>query len=219
MIRSAGQVVNDGLDVVATDPPALAGFDIPLSIANVQSLGGSAALYTHFLSAALASAPVEGDGVLAVAALCAWRSGVLGLRSDALGRLDDALESGSPAPASVAAALGLAQGAVADFARAQRVDRFAWPGSPAGERVVGRVGGFRGLGGPWIAPPVAVHALDREGGFAIHTVADDWILDCDVFCARLDRTEDVLPTPAATSRGAELRIAPSSYLATLVFTP
>jgi hypothetical protein len=202
MIRRPGHVVNDGLMIEASPLPAVDGVDLQLSIDNVVALGGDERLYRHFLGAALAVGDAD---VLTVAALAAWRAGVIELRADALSRLDAA------EPASAAAALGIAPGDLGPFVLGQRENRFAWPTALP---EIARVGGFRGLGGALASPPVSACPLEREGGFALHTATDDWEYDADIFGGRLSRVE----TPGATGavRGAELTVSPNSYLATLV---
>ncbi len=205
MIRRPGHAVNDGLVTDDSPLPPVDGIDLRLSIDNVVAHGGDERLYRHFLIRALA---VPDADVLTVAALAAWRAGVIGLRDDALGRL------ASAPPATVAAALGIESGDIGVFVHGQKSSRFAWPGAPADARVIARVGGFRGLGGAFASPPLSASPLDREGGFAVHTAMDDWEYDADIFGGRLSRVEE--PGPTGPVRGAELTVSPLSYLATLV---
>ncbi|WP_374946092.1 hypothetical protein [Agreia sp.] len=229
MIRGPGHAVNDSLPQAAVSAPVVRDFDIELSIDNVKSWGGDRELYQRFLSLALTADEATGvtDGplphaVLGLAALAAWRSGALDLRSDALGRLDEALASGSIARPALASALGLAPSELDDFARAQAQSPFGWPARGDGDVVIARVGGFRGLGGPWTAPPLRGEPGDHDGRFVI-TLADGerWQLDADIFGTMLTRISseptdvrgDVVASGAWPTR---LAVFDTSYLAWLV---
>jgi hypothetical protein len=239
MIRSPGQAVNDGLQPHTATVPSVRDFDIALSIRNVESWGGDPALYQRFLSLGLAADEADGvtDGplphtVLTLAALAAWRSGALDLRPDALARLGEALGSGSIPRPALASALGLAPSELDDFARAQAESPFGWPARGEGDVVVARVGGFRGLGGPWTAPPLRGEPSEREGRFVITlTDGERWQLDADIFGTALTRvssgdeaaaTSDTAvtgPPGRAVASGAwptRLAVFDTSYLAWLV---
>ncbi|QYF73353.1 hypothetical protein [Cryobacterium sp. PAMC25264] len=189
MTQRPHHVVND--DVVVTDPalPEVIEVDLALSSSRIESLHGTTAgaRYRHFVAEALAVDPgADRDGVLTLAALAAWRCGAPAFRTDALRRLDLALAAGSPALPALAAALGLPEGDVAPFTALQQHSRFGWPELQAPGDLLAVMGGFRGLFGPWLAPPVAVSATDRPGIFLIRTSADgstteDWQLTVDVF--------------------------------------
>ncbi|WEO77521.1 hypothetical protein BJQ94_00225 [Cryobacterium sp. SO2] len=205
MTQRPHHVVND--DVAVTDPalPEVIEVDLALSATRIESLHGTSAgaRYRHFLALALAEAPgADRDGVLTLAALAAWRSGAPAFRTDALRRLDLALAADSPALPALAAALGLGEGDVARFADLQRQSRFGWPALQTPGDLVAVLGGFRGLFGPWLAPPVAVLAGDRPGTFLIRTgtgaaTAEDWQLTVDVFGHTLVRL------PADEGAGSE----------------
>lgn len=214
MIRRPGHLINADLEL---DPhpifPETSGFDLDLSIENVVVFGGDEARYRHFLGrglAALESTPISVE-VLAVASLAAWRAGVLELRLDALQRM-----SAAP-PASVAAALGIEVSALGEFEHRQQSNRFGWPDVPVSQRVIAVVGGFHGLGGAFVSPPLSTTPLAREGGFAIHTDSGEWEYDGDVFGGRLTRVEAT--GPIGEPAGAELSVSPDSYLASLVAIP
>lgn len=213
MTERPHHVVNDGVTV--TDPalPEVTGVDLALSADRIESLHGTAAgaRYRHFLAQGLAQQPdADRNGVLTLAALAAWRSGALGFRADALRRLDLALAGGGPALPGLAAALGLEEGGVEPFAQLQRMSRFGWPGLHTPGQLLAVLGGFRGLFGPWLAPPVAVSAGDRPGTFLIRTVpgrsadaaAEDWQLTVDVFGHTLVRVM-VEPDDRDGAAGAE----------------
>ena len=247
MTRRAGHVVDDGVLVDGSAPPRLApGLDADLAERNTGEWGGDVARWRHVLGAALAAQRATSrpeDGHRDLAALAAWRSGVVGLRADALRWLDLALAGGGddrPAPEAAAAALGLDPAHLDAFVSGQRDDPFAWPPGRPGD-LIARVGGFRGLGGPWQARPQWTTPLDEPGAHVLwvdpeplgdgpRAGSELWRLDADVFGHRL-----VLLTPDAPAGGAvpegggrpgdagQARSAVvlrwSSYLALLVAAP
>lgn len=234
MIRGPGHAVNDGLPQHTAVVSPVRDFDIALSIRNVESWGGDPALYQRFLSLALAADEAHGgtDGprphaVLTLAALAAWRSGALDLRADALARLGEAVGSGSIPRPALASALGLAPSELDDFIVAQAESPFGWPARGDGDVVVARVGGFRGLGGPWTAPPLRGGPGEHEGRFVITlTDGERWQLDADIFGTALTRMSPEAAGTAASgaserpvASGAwptHLAVFDTSYLAWLV---
>ena len=208
MTQRPRHLVNESL-VLTDEALPQTTVDLALSATRIQERHGTAAgaRYRHFLGRALAAQPLAGrDDLLTVAALAAWRSGALAFRTDALRRLDLVLAGGSTPLSTVAAALGLGEGGVAPFARLQRNSRFGWPGLHAPGELLAVIGGFRGLYGPWLAPPVAALAGDRPGTFLIRTgrvgaAAEEWQLTADVFGHTLvrlaaDETETVATAEA-----------------------
>jgi len=204
-------LVNESL--VLTDEPLPATVvDLALSATRIRERHGDAAgaRYRHFLGRALAAQPEAGrDDLLTLAALAAWRSGALAFRTDALRRLDLALAGGTTALSAVAAALGLGEAGVAPFARLQQASRYGWPGRHAPGELLAVIGGFRGLHGPWLAPPVAALAGDRAGTFRIRTAAghagaaaEEWELTADVFGHTLVRVPADESETAADARWA-----------------
>jgi hypothetical protein len=203
VIQRPLQLVNERLVLTDEPLPENLGVDLALSADRIEGRHGAAAgaRYRHFIGQALAAQPAgDRDDLLTLAALAAWRSGALAFRSDALRRLDLALAAGSPTLPALAAALGLGEGGVAPFAELQARSRFGWPGRNTPGEILAVVGGFRGLFGPWLAPPVAVLAGDQVGTFLIRTgtgsagsaagssaaavgeaMAEDWLLTVDVF--------------------------------------
>jgi len=181
-------LVNESLELTDEALPATS-VDLALSATRIQERHGDAAgaRYRHFIGRAVAAAPAAGrDDLLTLAALAAWRSGALGFRTDALARLERSLAGDGPALPALAAALGLGEGGVAPFAALQRRSRFGWPGLHTPGELLAVIGGFRGLYGPWSAPPVAALAGERPGTFLIRTgssavSAGDWLLTADVF--------------------------------------
>ena len=234
MIRRPGQAVDDGLQPQTTVAPDVTGFDVEQSVHNVESWGGDTTLYRHFLSRALAADDATGGTdtplphtVLTLAALAAWRSGTLDLRQDALARLSEALGSGSVPRPALASAVGLQPSELDDFAGAQTESPFGWPARGDGDVVIARVGGFRGLGGAWTAPPMTGEQGDREGRFVITlTDGERWQLDADIFGTSLSRlSPDQAPTTAADPAGrpeasgawpTRLAVFDTSYLAWLI---
>jgi hypothetical protein len=202
MIRRPGQLVNEGLALSSATLPPLEGFDLQLSIDNVVALGGSERLYRHFLGRALT---VPDADVLAIASLAAWRAGVIDLRADALHRLE------MSEPVSAAAALGIELDDLGAFVVGQARSAFAWTSTLP---VIARVGGFRGLGGAFISPPLSATTLEREGGFALLTAVDAWEYDADTFGGRLVRVDE--PGDPGPVRDVQLTVSPDSYLAELV---
>jgi hypothetical protein len=216
-------LVNEALELRDEPLPDTRVVDLALSASRIEGRHGTAAgaRYRHFVGRALAAQPTAGrDDVLTLAALAAWRSGGLAFRADALRRLDRALAAGNPALPAVAAALGLGEGGVAPFAALQAASRFGWPGRHAPGDLLAVIGGFRGLFGPWLAPPIAVLPGEGPGTFLIRTgpldaapsgrpdpAVEDWLLTVDVFghsLVRLQPDEAGHPDAAAAAGAAEI---------------
>src|SRR6185436_10243402 len=139
--------------------------------------------------------------------VAAWTSGLAHFRPaalDALGRLP-------PDPAH--AVLGLqAREAAFDPAQAARLltadpwlppDRVESPPSARALDVVASVGGFRGLGGPFIEPP----AVGTSGGrFVAFDTRSAWLLSVDVCGATFIRIEapDLDPAAAGSTKAFEI---------------
>jgi hypothetical protein len=188
-------LVNETLVLTDEPLPETTSVDLALSASRIHDRHGATtgARYRHFLGRALGVQPdADRDALLTYAALAAWRGGALGFRTDALRRLDLALAGDSTRPAAVAAAVGLGEGGLGPFAELQRASRFGWPGLHAPGELLAVIGGFRGLFGPWLAPPVALLPGERPGTFLIRTdtagpvtgaaaVLEDWLLTVDVF--------------------------------------
>jgi len=212
-------LVNSELVLTDEPLPATPAVDLALSATRIDDRHGAAAgaRYRHFLGRAVAAAPAAGrDDLLTYAGLAAWRSGALGFRTDALRRLEVALAEQTPALPALAAALGLGEGGVAPFAEMQRASRFGWPGRHAPGELLAVIGGFRGLFGPWLAPPVAVLPGERPGTFVIRThaggasTAEEWLLTVDVFghtLVLLAADETGGPDAAAAAEAADASAA------------
>ncbi|WP_166908792.1 potassium transporter Kef [Mycobacterium sp. DL440] len=199
MIARAYHQVNLGLPAPA-DLPAVPGLDLALSADNVARFGGDPRRYRHALSG-ISGAP---EAVVNVAAVAAWRAGVLGIRDDALSRLQ-------LLPIDLAASvLGLPVDAVVPFTDGQAVDRFYWPLRQPGQ-LIARIGGFTGLGGRWDQPPTDPTPRG-PGRWTVHVGAQRWQIDADVF------GHVISDAPAAGPQidrpgPAQLVVRPTSYLA------
>lgn len=203
-------VVNLGLTVSAPALPQLPSADLAVATANVAGWGGDPALFVHFLAAGLAAGPVDGAAVRQVAAIAGWRAGVLGLR-------DEALELLGSLPAEVGGAtLGFPPPELTGFVDRQRTDRYWWPGRERAWGQVLRAGGFAGLGGYWLAPPVLAGTGGVAGRWLVQAGDTWWQLDADVFGSRLVELPDQ-PQCGPDTDPAGVRIAtfPDSYLVSL----
>ena len=109
-----------------------------------------------------------------------------------------------------AAALGLPPDGLSAFLAGQQDSGLAWPGLPR-TAVVQRAGGFVGLGGVWLAPPLT--AVPGSGESALVRCADDtwWVLRADVFGTRLTPHPADPPT-VETAAAPGVLVWPSSYL-------
>jgi hypothetical protein len=201
-MRRAGHTVNAAIDTTDAVLPEVPGVDLAATVARVVGWGGDAALYTYFL----AGATVENARSLATVA--GWRAGVIGLRSAALDALAELGEAAYPA-------LGLPETFAAAFVRNQAADPFAWP---AAEGEVATVGGFAGLGGPWLAPPTNP-IVTGVGMFRVTSGSQDWQIEADVFGARVSRGGVGGPPARVVAHPAVVAsVSADSYLVTLVRT-
>lgn len=129
--------------------------------------------------------------LLTVGQVCAWQCGLSHYRVGALG-----VCRALPEPLALAA-LGAAPGS--ELARVlARLERDPWflPSAPAlGFRVVGRIGGFRGFGGAFLAPPRVL----RVGEQLLVCCADEaWLLTLDAFGCTLHRAQPAELTGAVS---------------------
>ncbi|WP_135452229.1 potassium transporter Kef [Mycobacterium sp. DL99] len=200
MIARVYHQVNLDLPAADTDLPVMAGLDLALSADNVARFGGDPRRYRRALSG-ISAVP---EAMFNVAAVAAWRAGVLGIRADALSRLE---LLGTDLAASV---LGLPVDAVVPFAEGQAVDRFYWPLRGPGQ-LIARIGGFTGLGGRWDHPPTAP-APRGPGRWTVDVGVQRWQIDADVFGHVLSSAPVDGPS-ADGSRTAQLVVRPTSYLA------
>jgi hypothetical protein len=193
--------------VSAADLPSIDGIDTEAVLAAAVAQGADAGLFAAFLAAGVTAgagasvragvASADSAGAASPAdlvGLAAWRAGALSLRDDALARVGRLLEGDSLMESEgrpvAAAALGIGEAELADFAAHQRHDRWWWPGRDQAQGYVAAVGGFVGLGGAWTAPPRCAVTLAEEGAFAILAGTSWWRLDTDVWCSRLVQVSD-----------------------------
>ncbi|WP_154097346.1 potassium transporter Kef [Microbacterium testaceum] len=205
MIRRPGHLA-DHTPPVGTPVP-VEGLDLALAGRNVAAAGGSAERFAVSFAAGRAAA--EGIDPVALAGIAGWRAGALGLRDDALRSIDSVRSTG--AGVAAAAALGMDAADLGAFVDRQRADRYWWPGRREANGYVCAVGGFRGLGGAWTAPPADGRPLDADGAFAVRTGERWWRIDADVWGSRLSPLDDE-PEPGAAGAASVLTFA-DSYLA------
>lgn len=179
---------------VAIDPLRAAA-SISNAAYNLEQVpeAGATEWMARLLQIAAVTPPGDLDALLRGGQVAAWRSGMAHYRASALAACDGLAEP------LARAALGLSPSALLSETVARlRADRWHLPGEPerSSPRVMGEVGGFRGLGGPFLTlPRLAVDAaglLVREGDRA-------WRLNADAFGATL---LPLHPAPEANERGA-----------------
>lgn len=207
-------------NVSAPFPPAelpdlsAAGLDAALAAESVRTAHGDPLLFGRALAAGIELDPAslaDRHRALDLVAIAAWRAGALGLRADALTRLDD-LDSAEQRVAA-AGALGLGVDLLDEFRRRQRGDRFWWPGRADQRGYVLATGGFRGLGGAWVRPPERVERLPDDGAFAFLVADAWWRLDSDVWGARLSLLPERPATAEPSADGVTVVIGPDTHLA------
>ena len=222
MIRRPGHSVNASVARQPGGLPAVTGLDLELAVANVARWGGDAGLFGASLTAGLAAAPDAPDtaAIQDLAAVAAWRAGVIGLRKDALRAASSCLDAGLAD--AVGATLGMPGADVAGFVEGQRTDRFFWPAWQQLGRayLIARIGGFAGLGGPWLAHPGDVIAAG-EGRWLVEVGEELWEVDADLFGHSVSQAAD---DPASTgdlgdpvgTAGIRVVSVPTSYLLEVV---
>jgi hypothetical protein len=218
MIRRPGHSVNASAAREPVALPAVAGLDLELAAANVARWGGDTGLFGTSLGAGLAAAPgaPETAAVQDLAAVAAWRAGVIGLREDALRAVSSCLDAGLAD--AVGAALGMPGTDVAGFVEGQRTDRFFWPAWQHLGRayLLARIGGFAGLGGPWLAHPGDVIAAG-EGRWLVEVGEELWAVDADLFGHAVSLAADEPADPGAPGDpGIRVVSVPTSYLLEVV---
>ncbi len=179
---------------IAVDP-LLAAAAISNAAYNLEQVPGAGVTewMARLLQIAACAPPGDLDALLRGGQVAAWRSGMAHYRAGALAACDGLADP------LARAALGLGgAGSVSETLTHLRADRWHLPGESdrTEARVMGEVGGFRGLGGPFLTlPRLAVDAaglLVREGDRA-------WRLNADAFGATL---LPLHPAPEADERGA-----------------
>jgi hypothetical protein len=155
---------------LAREPRRVAGGLLNAAATLDGAPGARGAEWRDRVRAALPCCP-DVDTVLAAGQVAAWRAGMAGYRRTALAvarRLDGAV---------VEAALGLP----VDQLPRLIADPWFDPSAP-GQRVPVRVGGFRGLGGTFVRPPVLEPMPDVDTGAVVATDGEDrWLVVADAF--------------------------------------
>jgi hypothetical protein len=198
-MRKPGHAVNGAIDTTSTVLPEISGVDLAATVARVVGWGGDAGLYVHFLSSATR------ETARPLATVAGWRAGVIGLR-------DAALEAAAGLGPAAAAGLGLDADQLSGFLDSQASDPFAWPD---GSKPVATIGGFIGLGGPWLAPPTRP-VVTGSATFRVTSGVDTWQIEADVFGSHLtllpDEERAARPIPHSPVLAS---VSPDSYLVTL----
>ncbi|GGR68936.1 hypothetical protein J2S40_004629 [Nocardioides luteus] len=219
MIRRPGHSVNAAAHPAETAAmPVVVGLDLELAAANVARFGGDERRFDSSLRAGLrapGSLPSETQAVQDLAAVAAWRAGVIGLRTDALRALGSCLDHGLAD--AVAAVLGMPPTSVAEFAEAQRTDRFFWPAWRGLGRayLIARIGGFTGLGGPWLAHPGEVIPAG-EGRWLVEVGEELWEVTADLFGHSVSLAGDDAASDDTDTPGVRVVSIPTSYLLEVV---
>ncbi|MFW0782996.1 hypothetical protein AAFP35_00620 [Gordonia sp. CPCC 206044] len=188
--------------------------DLIDSSRRVAAWGGDAQRYLSSLDAGIRTAaslhvPVDR---LDVAAVAAWRSGVPHIRTDAVGRLDRSIGEIPDRHAVFAAALGIEAADLEAFRTAQATDEYGWHPRLS---VVAAIGGFRGVGGRFSSPPVA---LARAWGthWFVRCESEHWQVRSDIFGATLapctPPEECTWSTRIMLSATVQAEVFPTSYL-------
>lgn len=170
--------------------------DVVVEGAGRVARGADLGAWGRRLSAA--DAHLHDDALRAAAAVAAWRSGFVRLRTAALAAAADLPD------AALAQLLDLTEAdlvdqeadSVRDVLSRGASDPFWWPRAPETGRV-GQVGGFRGSGGPWTGVPVVLGAVDAPTP-TWRVAADDqvWVVVADVHGSTVLReTADLAPSP------------------------
>lgn len=216
MIRRPGHSVNASSRREPVNLPVVAGLDLELAETNVARWGGDTGLFGTSLAAGLSAgrAP-EAAAVQDLAAIAAWRAGVIGLRTDALRALSAGVDAGMTD--ALGATLGMPGADVAGFAEGQRTDRFFWPAWQHLDRayLLARIGGFAGLGGPWLAHPGDVIAAG-EGRWLVEVGEELWQVDADLFGHSVSLANDDPADSDAGTAGIRVVSVPTSYLLEVV---
>ncbi|MCC6269699.1 MAG: potassium transporter Kef [Microbacteriaceae bacterium] len=215
MIRKAGHLANVSDEPLAVPDslPSLHDLDWNVLTENVRQHGADPDRFVVSLALGLANGvPANRADALALVSLAGWRAGALTLRDDALAR------AGAITVKTVRTAAAQVLGIGTDldgFLTMQESDRFWWPDRGRHDGYVCTLGGFSGLGGPWVSPPSEARPLAEPGTFGIRTGEDWWQADIDVWGLRLT----YLPTEpienAAAPDSVSIEFKDDSYLAWL----
>lgn len=180
----------------AADPARLAP-SLYNALHNLERFPGARpAEWAERLGAASAACP-DSSAVLTAGRALSWLCGMAHYREGALAALE------SLPAAAAAAALGVSAARIPAVLGALKADPWAGIDGEAGGvlKVVHRVGGFRGFGGPFLAPPVIAF---MDGVVYARSGSDVWRLHADRFGAALTRTASGPWKSAAPVEGFEL---------------
>lgn len=217
-IRTAFHSANVGVQVLEPADGVIP-VELESTAERIGAWGGAIGLYRHFLAAALTASEDRAtpDVIRSIGVIAGWRSGVLGLRIDALARASALNTSGDPATA--AAALGLPVEHLAVFLAEHALDPFSWP---TADHTVATLGGFIGLGGRWTAPPRNAQTI-APSSFTIDSAGERWLVEADVFGSRLSRLDSegrLEPLPATGTRPVARAVTyDESYFVTIERLP
>lgn len=146
----------------------------------------------------LAPRCADADAILTLGQVAAWRAGMAHYRAGALAAADRLPHD---------LALAAVRASSSDWPETRRrlaADPWFDPSAPApvaGVRVVARAGAFRGFGGLFVEPPVAVVAGEH---FLVRSGDECWLLTADAFGATFHRAtaeERANPRPTAVPPG------------------
>ncbi|MFW0794339.1 hypothetical protein AAFP30_11050 [Gordonia sp. CPCC 205515] len=191
----------------AVDP--LAPIDLPAtdtihrSVRNIAAWGGDTARYRASLTTGMRAADLHRTPVDLpdLAAVAAWRSGVPQIREDALPRIHRCYTDNPQCAPVFAAALDIPATALPTFLNKQQTDRFGWIESLP---VIAAIGGFRGVGGRFAAPPTAL-TVDGES-LCARTGDEYWQIRADIFGATLARCAE----PGAANWSSSCTLGPTA---------
>lgn len=177
------------------EPPAdAAGLDLRLAGERAADAGADPDAFGRLVAAGIAAVGSSADAetVRSVAVVAAWRAGAIGFRGDALARISHTLADDAPGPvaASLAAALALPVDALPGFVEGQRASPFHWPTTDGAPPLLAILGGFAGLGGPFVAAPEATGRRDDDGLPGIRTAEGWWLVEADAFGRRITACAD-----------------------------
>jgi len=156
----------------------------------------------------LAPRCADPDTFLTLGQVAAWRAGMAHFRAGALAAADRLPQD---------LALAAVRAAGNDWPETRRrlaADPWFDPSTPeraGGRRVAARAGAFRGFGGLFVEPPVAVAAGEH---FLVHSGEECWLLTADAFGATFHRATaeeraDPRPSsvpPGVTAKGTTLMV-------------
>jgi hypothetical protein len=202
LVREGWKELLGGLPAVLASAPRLFAGSVTNALHNLSLAPGARGEAWMKDMRRLGERWTDAGALLEAGKVVAWRAGLAQLRSAALDicqRLDPGLAS---------AALGLPgepeSQRLAELIARLRTDPWAHPAALLDSRnaerrlrVMARVGGFRGLGGPFVRPPTV---SCTEGQLLVSDGESCWTLTADIFGHALHRAGDgALPAAKAPS--------------------